>query len=149
MAGRGQHIAEAEVQRLKAHLEAVRIRLRLEDVDKTAMFRTEAELSQALAELAQAQNSLLTAREVLARNLDLSPGFAVLDPLDSESAPPAVPGESMDALIQTALDNRADLKSGELGGRDFPRQRPPGQKRLLAVCGGGSLLSGHGQGPHL
>ena len=114
MARRNTRIARAEVQRLTAHLEAVRLRLRLEEVDKTALFRTEAEVSQSAADLTRAENSLYTAREVLARNLDLAPDFQVFDPLDRETGPPPLPRGDVPSLIQTALDNRTDLKSAKL-----------------------------------
>jgi outer membrane protein len=101
-------IAEANVQRLETHRNAVKSRLKLGDVPVTELYRTEAELSEAQAALIQAKNNLQLNQTLLGRLV----GSAI--PLDITEDPADAPAgaiSDLDSLKQTALENRSDLKS--------------------------------------
>jgi len=101
-------IAEANAERLKKHREAVSIRLKLEEVTKTALYRTEAELSQAAAELISSKNSLKLAEAVLASVAGLPRVYQIRGPGVKKSF---FFKKNMDALKKEALDNRAELSA--------------------------------------
>lgn len=87
---RNVEIADSDVQRLKKHLSAVNERLRVGDVTKTDLYRTEAELSRAKTTLVKSKNSLHLARASL-KNL--------------------VPVESNFQLAETSLNRYQDFTS--------------------------------------
>jgi outer membrane protein len=105
-------IATANVNRLTAHKNAVVTRLELEEVPKTDLLRTEAELSGAANELVRTQNELAYARSALASMLNLTADFDIETPPADEQQPSE---SGLDPFIQTALRNRTDIKSAELG----------------------------------
>jgi outer membrane protein len=101
-------IAQANVQRLEIHLNAVQSRLKLKDVPITELYRSEAELSDAQAYLIQAENNLQLNKALLGRLIGSR------DPVDIKADPQwvAVPDiTDLETLKQTALANRSDLKS--------------------------------------
>ncbi len=70
-------IAEANVDRLKKHLDAARARLRAGEVTKTVVLRAEAELSGAESEKIKAENSMKIAKAMLARQVGITEEFSV------------------------------------------------------------------------
>jgi outer membrane protein len=110
-AKRALEIAIANVKRLEKHKEAVTIRLRVEDVVKTALFRAEAELSKARAEKIAAQNKLRLSHSVLARLVGLEKGFVIKEP-DMKRA--VIFEDTLDTLIKEGLNERAELKAAKL-----------------------------------
>jgi outer membrane protein len=101
-------ISEANVRRLKTQVDSVTSRLKLEEVAKTELFRTNAELSGARKDVIVAQNLLHLARAVLARLVDLPQAYDLIPP-----SPMAGDAEAPDleALKLKALDHRAEMKA--------------------------------------
>lgn len=104
-------IAKENVIRLKAHKEAVVTRLKLEDVPKTALLRTEAELSGARSDLVQAKNALALTYANLSRMLEIPMDYDVVVPDLEENFPI---DHGMEKYIETAHDRRPDIKSLEM-----------------------------------
>ncbi len=103
-------IAEANVVRLTTYRDAVDVKLRLEEVPKTDMFRAEAELSNAKAELLAVENQLKYARAVLLQLTGLTGEYGVSDTGDFAD-PTETSGIS--ELKEVAHNHRAELKSVE------------------------------------
>lgn len=78
-AKRAVEIAESNVQRLKKHRDAAKIRLKVGEVTKTDLLRAEAELSGAEADLISAKNSLKVAKVILARDAGIEGDFEILE----------------------------------------------------------------------
>lgn len=78
-AKRALEIAQANVERLKKHRDAAKIRLKVGEVTKTDLLRAEAELSGAEAELISTKNSLKVAKSVLARDVGIEGDFEILE----------------------------------------------------------------------
>ncbi|WP_353686152.1 TolC family protein [Thermodesulfovibrio sp. 3462-1] len=78
-AKRAVEIAESNVQRLKKHRDAAKIRLKVGEVTKTDLLRAEAELSGAEADLISAKNNLKVAKAVLARDAGIEGDFEILE----------------------------------------------------------------------
>jgi outer membrane protein len=107
-AAKAVEISRANVRRLEAHKNAVSIRLRLGDVTKTALYRTEAELSGSNSELVQAENSMRSAKAALTILVELPGDFSMQEPGVNHSS---VPNASLDLIKKEALENRAELKA--------------------------------------
>jgi len=105
---RGVEIADANVQRLETYRNAVNTRLKLAEVTKTELFRTEAELSQAVANRIRVKNLLLLALAELAR-LTGAPGDFRIDDIRISADAPVLP--DLAVMKEKALQNRAELKS--------------------------------------
>ncbi|MBI5188547.1 MAG: TolC family protein [Nitrospirae bacterium] len=107
-------IAKANVERLKKHRDAAAIRLKIGEVTKTTLLRAEAELSGAESELVRVENNLILARAVLARVVGINGDYDVKESVDSSQYTVDSKGiESIESLKQTALSERAELKSIE------------------------------------
>ncbi|MCS7215284.1 MAG: TolC family protein [Thermodesulfovibrio sp.] len=78
-AKRAVEIAESNVQRLKKHRDAAKIRLKVGEVTKTDLLRAEAELSGAEAELISAKNSLKVTKVILAKDAGIEGDFEILE----------------------------------------------------------------------
>ncbi|MCP4747710.1 MAG: TolC family protein [Desulfobacteraceae bacterium] len=102
-------IAETNVKRLKTHRDAVTVRLELADVTKTEMFRTQAELATAEANLIQADNQLKDARAFLARLTGLNELRKIRETTTCAAVPAAI--DDLSVLKNRALANRPELKS--------------------------------------
>lgn len=68
-------IAQADVQRLTTHRNAVKEKLAVGNVTKTDLFRAEAELSKALTEQKKAENAILQSKAALQNLVDIDPDF--------------------------------------------------------------------------
>ncbi|GAQ94598.1 outer membrane protein [Thermodesulfovibrio aggregans] len=79
IAKRAVEIAESNVERLKKHRDAAKIRLKVGEVTKTDLLRAEAELSGAEAELIAAKNNLKVAKAVLARDAGIEGDFEIIE----------------------------------------------------------------------
>lgn len=101
-------IAEANVVRLTTYRDAVDVKLRLEEVPKTDMFRAEAELSNAKAELLAVENRLKYARAVLLQLTGLEGDYGVSD---KGSFPDPTEEYGVSDLKTIAYKHRAELKS--------------------------------------
>ena len=103
-------IAEANVVRLTTYRDAVDVKLRLEEVLKTDMFRAEAELSNAKAELLAVENQLKYARAVLIQLTGVESDYGVSD---AGSFPDPTEDHGVSELKAVAYEHRAELKSVE------------------------------------
>ncbi len=101
-------IAQASVKRLTTYKEAVSTRLNLGDVSKTELFRTEAELASANAELLKSQNVQKLARAFLARLTGVDMPIKIVEQEISGTQPEIT---NLNELIKAAFDHRAELKS--------------------------------------
>jgi outer membrane protein len=109
-AGKAFDIATANVDRLTTYRDAVVVKLELEEVEKTDMFRTEAELSSAKAELLAAENSMKYARAVLSQLAGLEGKYSVKDP---EAFIDPTEDNGISELKAIAHNHRTELKSME------------------------------------
>ena len=101
-------IAQANVVRLEAHKQAVTTRLKLGDVPKTELFRTQAELASAGADLIQTRNTQKLAHSFLGRLIGVETPIEIVEPEVSASD---LESARLPALKKLAFDRRADLKS--------------------------------------
>lgn len=104
-------ILSENVRRLTIYKEAVQKKRALEEVPKTELLRTEAELSGARSEQVRAENELVFARSVLARLVDIPPDYEIsvtgqVDEMVSDGP--------LEDYVDTALKNRSDLKSAQM-----------------------------------
>jgi len=103
-------IAQADVDRLKTHKQAVEEKLRVGSVTRTDLFRAEAELSRARTDRELAQNRVTQTRAGLVRITGIDEGFSISDS-DIQNM------EDMDlslAQIQVqALENRFEIKAAQ------------------------------------
>lgn len=106
---KGVEIAAANAERLEKHREAVSIRLEIQEVAKTALYRAEAELSQAKTDLISAKNYLKLSKAILARAAGLS------DRVYNIRGPGVIetffPGGNLKDLKTEGAENRAELKA--------------------------------------
>ncbi len=100
-------IADANVRRLTIHRDAVLVRLKLAEVPKTELFRTEAELSQARADRIRVQNGLRLAYAILARLSGLEQDFQIRE----SKASTGIVTQRLADLKAVAVDHRAEIKS--------------------------------------
>ncbi len=70
-------IANADVERLTIHRNAVKEKLNVGNVTKTDLYRAEAELSKSLTEKVKAENLLLKARALLQNLVQVEPDFSL------------------------------------------------------------------------
>ena len=104
-------ILKENLNRISTQKEAVLIKLKLEEVLKTALLRTEAELSGSKSDLVQAENQLVFAYSTLARLLEIPANYEIVIPDMDDDA--SVSG-NLEDLIATAFDQRPDIKSLEM-----------------------------------
>ncbi|HBR22043.1 MAG TPA: hypothetical protein DD713_05675 [Nitrospiraceae bacterium] len=105
-------IMKANVERLTKHRDAANIRLKVGEVTKTALLRAEAELSGAQSEEIRAKNALDIARVVLARIVGINGSYDIKETAGSSQHAVNSKGiEPLESLKQTALSERAELKS--------------------------------------
>jgi len=110
-----KEIAESNMERLEKHRYAVSIRLKLEEVTKTALYRADAELSKSKADVIGAKNMLRLAKAALARIVglpdlyeirgpEIPTSYQILSPLQDDK-------DKLEAFKKEALENRAELSS--------------------------------------
>jgi outer membrane protein TolC len=104
-------ILTENLKRISTQKEAVLIKLKLEEVLKTALLRTEAELSGAKSDLVQAENALVFAYATLARLLEIPSAYEIITPDLDDDAP--IDGH-LEKFIETAMDQRSEIKSLEI-----------------------------------
>ncbi|NTU41766.1 MAG: TolC family protein [Nitrospirales bacterium] len=102
-------ISQANLERLRKHRDAAQIRLKVGEVTKTDLLRAEAQLSGAQSALIRAENSLRLSKALLARTAGIEPDFELKEF-------PLVEAEdyTLQALRETALQERAEIKASEL-----------------------------------
>lgn len=98
-------IEEKEVERLTAHRRSAETQLEVGEVTKTALFRAEAELSNAQANLIRAKNALMEAQDELALLARVEEPFVIQDP-----APVPISERPESEWIAIAHENRLELK---------------------------------------
>ena len=103
-------IAKANVERLTTYKDSVAVKLDLEAVPKTDMFRAEAELSNAKAELISAENRLRYAKAVLSQLAGLNGDYTVSD-IETQTDP--TEGREVSDLKEIAYNHRTELKALE------------------------------------
>ena len=101
-------IAEANVERLESHKKSVTLRLKLEEVPKTALYRTEAELSKSRTDLIGAKNNFTLAKRVLARITGITKDYEIREP---EFKIESIHEYNLDSLKKEGLSHRAEVKS--------------------------------------
>lgn len=74
-------ISSVNVERLKKHRDAAKIRLEVGEVTKTVLLRAEAELAGAQSELIRSENNLKIAKTRLAKTVGISDDYDVKEPL--------------------------------------------------------------------
>lgn len=104
-------IAKANVDRLEAHKDAVQLRMKMNEVPKTELYRTEAELSGAKTQWVVSKNSARLARSALARLVQLPPVFKLASP---EFTDVPIAEQSVDQLKKAAFSGRSELQSQNL-----------------------------------
>jgi outer membrane protein len=108
-AKKGLEIAAANMERLTQYRNSVEKRLRVGDVTKTALLRSEGELSGASADYIKATNAFQLARFALVRITGIEDEFRL-----KETPLPAQDNISLTNLRNIAFDRRADLKSYDM-----------------------------------
>jgi outer membrane protein len=107
-ARKGLEIADSNVERLTKYREAAKTRLKAGEVTKTTVLRAEGELSGALSDQIKARNFYESSRVNLARLVGIERNFQIREiPVSERETLP------LDALKETALKNRPDVKSIE------------------------------------
>ena len=101
-------IAEANVERLESHKKSVTLRLKLEEVLKTALYRAEAELSKSRTDLIGAKNNFKLAKRVLARITGITKDYEIKEP---EAKVESIHEYDIDSLKKEGLSHRAEIKS--------------------------------------
>ncbi|MFZ5564581.1 MAG: TolC family protein [Thermodesulfobacteriota bacterium] len=101
--------ARENLERLETHRAAVESRLRLGEVTRPDVYRTDAELSSARADLTDAQNARHLAESSLSRLAGLETAFAIVPPAAVDISP--LSKESLADLQGRALSLRPDLKA--------------------------------------
>ncbi len=109
-AKRATEIAQSNVERLKKHRDAAKIRLKVGEVTKTDVLRAEAELSGAEAELIQAKNILKVAKSVLAKDAGIDRDFELLE---SKLIDPYLE-INLDTIKAIAKESRPEIKFAQL-----------------------------------
>ncbi|MCF8086857.1 MAG: TolC family protein [Desulfotignum sp.] len=101
-------IAQADVERLQTHKQAVEEKLRVGSVTRTDLFRAEAELSRAKSDRETAQNSVVQTRAYIVRITGIDSKFSISD-TDIQAQDPIEP--SLAQIQSQALANRFEIKS--------------------------------------
>jgi len=104
-------ILSENVNRLMLHKQAVEKKLVMEEVPKTQLLRTEAELSGARSERVRAENDLIFARSSLARLVNISTDYEIQVSSASETGAPFA---DLETYTASALKNRSDIKSARM-----------------------------------
>jgi outer membrane protein len=104
-------IAEANLARLTTYRNAAEVRLKIGEATRTALLRTEGELSGAKSELLQARNALELAITVLASQCGIKDTFTVKEPAPRKADSLSQP---LSAFQQQAISERSDLKGLEV-----------------------------------
>jgi len=104
--------ARENLERLEIHKAAVAARLRLGVVTRPDVYRVDAELSSAQADLTDATNARYLAESSLGRAVGLEGDFSLVSP-DALGVTPLA-AERLDMLQHRALRQRADLKAGRV-----------------------------------
>jgi outer membrane protein len=108
-AKKGLEIAAANMERLTQYRNSVEKRLRVGDVTKTALLRSEGELSGARADYLKTTNAFQLARFALVRITGIEDEFRL-----KETQLPEQDNISLTNLRSVAFDKRADLKSYDM-----------------------------------
>ncbi|MBT3312345.1 MAG: TolC family protein [Desulfobacterales bacterium] len=110
----GVEIALVNVERLEKYKESVLIKLKIEELTQTALFRAEAELSGAKTDLVRAKNNHRLAKRALATITGLKEKFNTRDP-DLTVEEFAL--EDLERLKNEALKERPEIKSLDIQSR--------------------------------
>jgi len=109
-AKRAVEIAESNVERLKKHRDAAKIRLKVGEVTKTDLLRAEAELSGAEADLISARNFLKIAKAQLSRDVGIEGDFEIIEP---KIIDPYL-NLTLDQIKAIAKEQRAEIKIAQI-----------------------------------
>lgn len=101
-------IAQADVERLQTHKQAVEERLRVGNVTRTDLFRAEAELSRAKTDWEIAQNGVVQTKAHIVRITGIDTEFSISD-TDIQAKDTIAP--SLAHIQAQALANRFEIKS--------------------------------------
>jgi outer membrane protein len=123
-AKKGLEISRANVERLKKHRDAAKIRLEVGEVTKTVLLRAEAELAGAQSELIKSENNLQITLTRLAKTVGISGDYNIKEPISRKDfQTPEEVFSTMDipmndcqlpiadCLKQIALSERAEIKA--------------------------------------
>ncbi len=109
-AGKILKIYDVNLDRLSKHKKSIETKLKLEEVPKTDLFRANAELSGAKADLVKGKNSLRYGRTALINLVGVNKNFELVEPISSENQIQL----TVEDLKRDALIKRADIKSAQL-----------------------------------
>jgi outer membrane protein len=109
-AKRAVEIAESNVERLKKHRDAAKIRLKVGEVTKTDLLRAEAELSGAEADLISSRNFLKIAKAQLSRDVGIEGDFEIIEP---KIIDPYL-NLTLDQIKAIAKEQRAEIKIAQI-----------------------------------
>jgi outer membrane protein len=101
-------IAQADVERLQTHKQAVEEKLRVGSVTRTDLFRAEAELSRAKSDRETAQNGVVQTRAHIVRITGIDTKFSISD-TDIQAKDPIEP--PLAQIQSQALANRFEIQS--------------------------------------
>ncbi|MEW5909186.1 MAG: TolC family protein [Thermodesulfobacteriota bacterium] len=104
-------IAQANLERLTTQRNAVSVKLKLEEVPKTAMFRADAELSKAKADRVLAENRLAFSKSVLSRVAGIPENYSLIEP---RMNPHSDASHTLNELKTVGLFARSELKAFEI-----------------------------------
>lgn len=117
-------ISRANVERLKKHRDAAKIRLEVGEVTKTVLLRAEAELAGAQSELIRSDNNLIITLTRLAKTVGISGDYDIKEPISEKDfkAPEKLLADidlymedcqlsETGCLKETAMSERAEIKA--------------------------------------
>ena len=121
---KGLEISRTNVERLKKHRDAAKIRLEVGEVTKTVLLRAEAELAGAQSELIKSENNLMITLTRLAKTVGISGDYDIKEPMSNNdfNAPDKVFSDmsismkdcqlpAIDCLKEIAMSERAEIKA--------------------------------------
>jgi outer membrane protein len=121
---KGLEISRTNVERLKKHRDAAKIRLEVGEVTKTVLLRAEAELAGAQSELIKSENNLMITLTRLAKTVGISGDYDIKEPMSNNdfNAPDKVFSDMsismkdcqlpvIDCLKEIAMSERAEIKA--------------------------------------
>ncbi len=104
-------IRGASVQRMEKHKKETEVRLMLEDVTRTDLYRVESELSDAKSDYIDAQNTFQSARTILRTLVPVPDAFKLSEP---DTMPTILSDTGLNELQHKGLKKRSIIKSTEM-----------------------------------
>jgi outer membrane protein TolC len=103
-------VAQADVQRLETHKQAVEEKLRVGSVTRTDLYRAEAELSRAMSDQVTAHNAVVQNKALLVRLTGIDDGFSISE---TDIQDMGAFGLVLEQIQAEAQENRFEIKAAE------------------------------------